>query len=435
MATDTPQISLAQIAQHVGNRVIVIGRVESRRTAGGLVFLEIRGDGGETVQSVFAKNEVSEETFATARSAAREYAVRILADVREDQRAPSGYELQAHSVEILSDAPEWPFAGIELTKERRIDERHLYLRTLRMRSLLKVRAIFSREARRWLDDQGFYAVDAPIFTPNAVEERATLFETARFQSMAFLTQSGQLYNEAAAAALGKIYSFGPTFRSEPTPTRRHLAEFWMIEPEMSGADLDEMMNVAEGFVRDVVLRTAQLCAKELELLGRDSSVLDELKEPFERIRYVDAVREAQELGVDIREGEDLSIDAESAITRDRRRPVFVTHYPREVKPFYMHTDPDDPNYVMCADLLAPEGYGEILGGGERESDYETLVRNLKQAGISPDGYHWYLDLRKYGAMMQSGFGMGLERALAWVCGLDNMDETIPFPRTPHRSSP
>lgn len=399
------------------------------------MFLEIRGDGGSTVQAVFAKNDVSEEVFANARSAAREYAVKIVADVREDARAPSGFELQADTIVILSSAPEWPFTGIELTKERRIDERHLYLRSPRMRSLLKIRAVFSREIRRWLDDQGFFAVDAPIFTPNVVEERATLFETAQFQSMAFLTQSGQLYNEAAAAALGRIYSFGPTFRSEPTPTRRHLAEFWMVEPEMSGADLNEMMRVAETFVRDVVLKTAQVCASELSVLGRDATTFEALNEPFERIRYVDAVREAQQLGVDIREGEDLSIDAESAITQNRKRPVFVTHYPRAVKPFYMHTDPDDPSYVVCADLLAPEGYGEILGGGERESDYATLVENLKNEGISPDGYHWYLDLRKYGAMKQSGFGMGLERALAWICGLDNMDETIPFPRTPHRSSP
>jgi asparaginyl-tRNA synthetase len=400
-----------------------------------MTFIELRGDGGRVIQVVASEDALPAASFRQIRDVTKESTIAVRGVIQEDDRAPGGYELQAEEMELLHDSPEWPLAGGTVTKQARIDQRHLYLRSRRMRAILRIRAHFARLVRRWLDEEGFIAIDAPIFTPNVVEERATLFETARFQGMSFLTQSGQLYNEAASAAFGKIYSFGPTFRSEPQPTPRHLAEFWMVEPEIAGADLEDMIDISERFLRGTVTELVQECSDELELLGRDLSIFDHLSMPYERMHYSDAVSLAQELGVGIRQGEDLSYEAERAITAERNAPLFVTHYPRSVKPFYMRYDRDDPDFVLCADLLAPEGYGEVLGGGEREDEYDVLVHNLEEKEISADSYKWYLDLRRFGSMPHAGFGMGFERTLAWICGLDSMDETIPFPRTPHRSAP
>ena len=418
----------------VGQQVQRTGWLEARRSSGRVHFLELR-TGTLTLPVVVASDAVDAETFERCRRLTRESCVSVEGELRRDERSPIGFELAARSVRLVAEADEWPLSGVDVDEELRVAQRHLYLRGRRMRSLLLVRAALSRAIRDWLDAQGFVAVDAPIFTPNVVEEKGSLFETAQLSTMSYLSQSGQLYNEAAAMALGRVYSFGPTFRAERAPTRRHLSEFWMVEPEMAFVDLDGMMALAESFVRDVVLSVAESCAEDLRRLGRDPADFDALRQPFERISYERAVELARAAGVDVRLGEDLSHHAERAIMQDRSVPVFVTGYPSAVKPFYMERDSADPERVVCADLLAPEGYGEILGGGQRERDGAALLQRLEAEGLPVDRFQWYLDLRRYGSAPHSGFGLGLERTLAWIARLDGMDEAIAFPRLPTRSSP
>lgn len=424
----------SNLSRHVGDVVSIEGWVAGVRSTGSLAFVALRLGGG-TCQAIVEANTAGEELVTIAERLNREAFVRIEGTVRSDDRAEGGAEIVVASLQQLASADEWPLTGQQLTTELRVEQRHLYMRSRRQRAILRVRAALSASIRAWLDGEDFVLVDAPIFTPNVVEERTTLFETTRFQRMAYLSQSGQLYNEAASAAFGRVYSFGPVFRHESSPTRRHLAEFWMVEPELSGCDHVELNQWIERFVSAVVRDTAHRAGTELSQLGVDVDALRNIPATFERIRYEDAVREARDRGVDIAVGDDLSMEAESAITRDRVAPVFVTHYPTAVKPFYMKRDPDAPDRALCADLLAPHGYGEILGGGQREDDFKTLRANLEAEGLPLENFQWYLDVRRFGSVAHSGFGLGLERALAWICGLKAMDETIPWPRTPEISSP
>lgn len=423
------RIAIHEIAAWLDRRVELTGWVESRRSMGRLQFVELR-DGLSSVQVVFSQPALGDEVYESARQLNREAAVAIVGRVRRDERAHHGVELEAESVRLIGDAEPWPFSSGETSSDQRLARRHLYVRTRRMRAILSLRARVSAMIRRQLDGRGFLCVDAPIFTPNVVEEANTLFETSLFSRMSYLSQSGQLYNEAAIASLGSVYSFGPVFRAERDPTHRHLAEFWMVEPEMPFVELAEMMAFAEDFVRSLCRELAEDCASELETLGRDPAALLASDAPFEELSYEAAVELAQREGVAQRMGDDLSAEAEEAITRGRRVPVWVVGYPSRVKPFYMKRDPLRPERTLSADLLAPEGYGEVLGGGQREDSEAALRYNLREEGLSEELYEWYLELRRYGSVPHSGFGLGLERALAWLLGLRAIDETIPFARLP-----
>ncbi len=424
----TEQVSIQDIAGHLGETVTLKGWLADKTDKGKLQFLRFR-DGTGLIQAVVFAKEVSPETFETARKLTQESSIIVTGVPRAEPRAPGGYELAVKELESVQIASEYPITPKEHGVEFLMEHRHLWLRSPRQHAILRVRAQVIKAIRDWLDNHGFLLVDTPILTPAAVEGTTTLFETDYFGEPAYLTQSGQLYNEANAMAFGKVYCFGPTFRAEKSKTRRHLTEFWMVEPEWAYGQLDDYMRVGEEFVSYIVQTVLKEHPRELELIERDTSKLQNVAPPFPRISYTDAVELLHQRGFpDFKWGEDFGAPHEAAISESFDRPVFVHRYPTEMKAFYMAPDPNDPKVCLSADLLAPEGYGEIIGGGERSADLAYLEKQIERHKLPRAAYEWYLDLRKYGSVPHCGFGLGIERTVAWVCKLDHVRETIPFPR-------
>lgn len=425
---------IRDVNQHVGETVTIGSWIHNKRSSGKIQFLQLR-DGTGYIQGVVVKNEVSEQLWEDAKSLTQESSVYVTGVIREEPRSQSGYEMTVTGIEIIHLTENYPITPKEHGVDFLMDHRHLWLRAPKQRAILVIRGEIIRAVQEFFDQNGFTLVDPPILTPTSAEGTTNLFHTKYFDEDAYLTQSGQLYMEAAAMALGKVYSFGPTFRAEKSKTRRHLIEFWMIEPEMAFTDHEESLQIQEQFVTYVVQSVVKKCRAELETLGRDISKLENIKAPFPRITYDDAIKFLQEEGFDIPWGEDFGAPHETAIAEKYDKPVFITHYPAAIKAFYMKPHPDRPEVVLCADMIAPEGYGEIIGGSQRIDDPALLEERFKEHSLSMDTYQWYMDLRTYGTVPHSGFGLGLERTVAWICGLDHVRETIPFPRTLYRLYP
>ncbi|HWC76117.1 MAG TPA: asparagine--tRNA ligase, partial [Blastocatellia bacterium] len=426
---------------HVGEEVTIKGWLYNQRSSGKLIFPQIR-DGSGIIQGVVFKKNVPERVWADFERLTQESSIIVRGTVRADERAPGGYELDVTDVEVLQVAEPFPITPKEHGVEFLMDKRHLWLRSKRQHAVLSVRAEVIRAVRDYFDSNGFLLMDTPIFTPAACEGTTTLFEVDYFDdAKAYLTQSGQLYNEANAAAFGKVYCFGPTFRAEKSKTRRHLTEFWMVEPEVAYADLDDIMKLAEEFMSFIVHRVLENRRSELVELERDISKLEKIAPPFPRLQYDDAVRmlnEAHERGeVENRFewGGDFGAPDETYLSSQFDRPVMVHRYPRSVKAFYMKADPERADLALCVDVLAPEGYGEVIGGGQRADDLDYLLEKIKEHGLPEEAFDWYLDLRKYGTFPHSGFGMGIERCTTWLCGIEHLRETIPFPRMLYRLKP
>ncbi|MDQ7841766.1 MAG: asparagine--tRNA ligase [bacterium] len=427
--------TIAALPGHVGEEVELRGWLQHRRSSGKILFLLVR-DGTGAVQVIMSRQEVPEEVFATADRLPQESSVVVTGLVRADPRAPGGVEIAAGSLLVVHEAEPYPITSKPHGIEFLMDHRHLWLRSSRQQAILRVRAEVIRAMTEYLDGHGFLRVDAPILTPAAVEGTTTLFETQYFDlGSAYLTQSGQLYNEAAAMAFGRVYCFGPTFRAEKSKTRRHLIEFWMLEPEVAYLDLDGYMALAEDFVSSVVVRILERCREPLAALERDLAPLERVRAPFPRISYDEALRLLSAAGKPVAWGEDLGGDEETAVSQQFDRPVFIHRYPTRCKAFYMQPDPDRSDVVLGADLIAPEGYGEIIGGGQRVHDLELLRARLAEHGLPESTYQWYLDLRRYGSVPHSGFGIGIERTVAWLCGIEHVREAIPFPRLLNRLYP
>jgi asparaginyl-tRNA synthetase len=418
----------------VGEEVVLEGWLYNRRSSGKLEFLLVR-DGSGTVQCVAAKSELPEDVFARCAGLTQESAVRVRGLVREDRRAPSGVELTLRDLAVVSESHDYPITPKEHGPDFLLGNRHLWIRSQRQHAILKIRHTLVRACRDFLDADGFTLADAPIFTPSACEGTTTLFETQYFDDKAYLTQSGQLYNEATAMAFGKSYCFGPTFRAEKSKTRRHLIEFWMVEPEMAYATLDDVMALVERFVEAIVTRVLEERAEELKVLERDVTPLTRVRAPFPRVSYEDAVRALHAKGLPFEWGSDFGAPDETALSQDYDRPVFVHRFPAAVKAFYMKRDATDERLSLSCDLLAPEGYGEIVGGGEREDRLDLLISRIREHQLPMDAFEWYLDLRRYGSVPHGGFGMGIERALSWIAGIEHVRETIPFPRMLNRMTP
>ena len=432
-----PPVYVADIAQHEGKEVALHGWLHNRRSSGKLHFLQVR-DGTGVIQGVVFKGNVAPEVFQAADHLPQETSLVVTGIVKKDARAPIGYELDVRGLEVVSrPSAEFPIGHKEHGVAFLMEQRHLWLRSQRQQVILRVRHSVERAIRDFLDGRGFTLVDAPIFTPAACEGTSTLFEVPYFDlGKAYLTQSGQLYMEAAAMALGKVYCFGPTFRAEKSKTRRHLTEFWMVEPEVAFMDLAGDMELMEQMVSQVV--QAVLARHEQELrtvLERDLAPLQRVTPPFPRITYSEAVAVLQKAGHPMKWGNDIGGDEETVIAQQFDRPVMVHRYPAEMKAFYFKHDPQDPRLALGCDVLAPEGYGEIIGGGERESDLATLEAALAHHQLPPEAFAWYLDLRRYGTVPHAGFGMGVERLVAWICGLHHVRETIPFARMMERITP
>ena len=421
-------------AGFVGREVHLQGWLYNRTDKGRLQFLMFR-DGTGMIQAVVFQKNVSAEAFEAARKVTQESSCELTGTVREDPRAPGGYEVDVTDFRIVQLAEEYPISLKEHGIDFLMDHRHLWIRSPRQHAILRVRATVISTIRNWLDGQGFTLVDTPILTPAACEGTTTLFETDYFGEPAFLTQSGQLYNEANIMAFGRVYCFGPTFRAEKSKTRRHLTEFWMVEPEMAYADLDECMRVEEEFVSAIVQTVLSQRAAELRLLQRDTTPLSRVIPPFARISYDEAVEILNREGIDFTWGDDFGAPHETALAQHFDKPVFVHRYPTKSKAFYMEEDPNRPEVSLSVDLLAPEGYGEIIGGGQRTASLALLERRLVEHHLPREAFEWYLDLRRYGSVPHSGFGLGIERTVAWICGLEHIRETIPFPRTLGRLYP
>jgi len=426
---EAPCIPISQAGANVGQTVCVRGWVYNRTDKGRLQFIQVR-DGTGVIQAVAFKKALPPDDFAAAASVTQESSVIATGEVSADERAPGGYELSLSGFEVVGLAePDYPIQPKEHGSGFLMANRHLWIRTPRQAALLRIRATFIKAARDWLDGNGFVNVDTPILTPAAVEGTTTLFSTDYFGEDAYLTQSGQLYNEATIAALGKTYCFGPTFRAEKSKTRRHLTEFWMLEPEIAFAELEDAMDVQEQLVSAILAQVLEKHATDLvEHLGRDLEPLRQIEPPFPRITYDEAVERLRDGGHDFEWGDDFGAPHETFLSEQFDRPVFVYHYPSAVKAFYMEAVPGRPEVSRSADLLAPEGYGEIIGGGQRSTSLELLERRIEEHGLPREAYEWYLDLRRFGAVPHAGFGLGLERALAWIGGLDHVRETIAFPR-------
>jgi asparaginyl-tRNA synthetase len=432
--SDAPWVYIEDIGRHDGETVTLKGWLYNRRSSGKLHFLLLR-DGTGILQCVVFKKDVPPETFALADHLPQESSLIVTGTVRRDERAPLGYELGVTQLELVQQAEEYPITPKEHGVAFLLDHRHLWVRSARQHAVLRIRAEVVRACREYFDTRGFVLFDSPILTPAACEGTTTLFETPYFDEKAYLTQSGQLYVEAGALAFGKVYCFGPTFRAEKSKTRRHLMEFWMVEPEVAFMDLAGDMNLAEDFVASIVARVLATRRRELEVLERDVGVLEKVRKPFPRLTYAQALELLREKGVSVEWGADFGGDDETAISSSFDRPVLVHRYPIECKAFYMKADPADPRVALCVDMLAPEGYGEIIGGGQREDDLETLRSKVRQHGLPEDAFGWYLDLRRYGSVPHAGFGMGIERVVAWLCGLPHVRETVPFPRMLERLRP
>lgn len=427
-------ISLSQIEQFNEKEVQIRGWVRRHRSKGKVQFLTIRDGTGE-LQAILSKATMDEEQFKAASHLTQESSIEVTGRIRADDRAPGGYELDVSHIHILHLAEPFPIQPKEHSVGFLMDHRHLWLRSSRQHAILKIRHEIVKACRDFFDDREFVLVDTPIFTPNACEGTTTLFQTQYFEETAYLAQSGQLYGEAAAAAFGKVYCFGPTFRAEKSKTRRHLMEFWMVEPEVAFAELADVMELAEAFLVMIVQRVLAKRQEELKVLERDVSKLEAITPPFPRVTYREAVDCLHKGGSAIQSGDDFGAEDETLLSNEYHKPLIVHRYPAAIKAFYMQSDPQQPDLAMCMDVLAPEGYGEIIGGGQRIHDYQTLLSRLQEHDLSEDAFRWYLDLRRYGSVPHAGFGMGIERAVAWICGLDHVRETIPFPRMLSRLYP
>ena len=426
---------IEDIAQHVGTPVRLRGWLHNRRSSGKIHFLTLR-DGSGFIQCVMSKQAVGEDMFKTADHLAQESAIVIDGTARADARAPGGFEVDVAALEVVSEARDYPITPKEHGVDYLMDRRHLWIRSPRQQAILRVRHEVINAVRDFFNSRGFILADTPIFTPAACEGTTTLFPVQYFEdTTAYLTQSGQLYNEANAMALGRVYCFGPTFRAEKSKTRRHLTEFWMVEPEMAYATLEDVIVLAEGLVEYVVGRALERRAAELKVLERDTSKLESVKAPFPRLSYDEAARILVERGLPFEHGTDLGGTDETVLSGLYDRPVCVHRYPAAVKAFYMKPDPDEPGKALGVDVLAPEGFGEIIGGGERLADYDLLVQRIEEHKLPREAFEWYLDLRRYGSVPHAGFGMGIERVVGWICGLEHVRETIPYPRMLYRLYP
>ena len=427
-------ISIEDAGQHVGETVTIRGWLRSRRDSGKLHFLTVR-DGSGDIQAVVSKKTVGDEQFAVSASLTQESSFIITGQLHTDPRAPGGYEMDVAQLEAVQIAEPFPIQPKEHGVGFLMEHRHLWLRSARQHAILRIRHEIIRASRDFFDDRGFVLVDAPIFTPNACEGTTTLFQTPYFDETAYLTQSGQLYSEATAAAFGKVYCFGPTFRAEKSKTRRHLMEFWMVEPEVAFAELADMMDLAEQFLSAIVQRVLETKRNELSVLERDIARLERVVAPFPRITYEDAIAILQTKGNPTKLGDDFGGDEETILSSEFDRPVIVHRYPTALKAFYMQPDPVRSDLALCMDVLAPEGYGEIIGGGQRIHDHDLLRARLREHHLPEEAFRWYLDLRRLGSVPHAGFGMGIERAVAWICGLEHVRETIPFPRMLYKLYP
>jgi asparaginyl-tRNA synthetase len=428
-------VYIEDIAAHEGQTVTIRGWLANRRSSGKIHFLQIR-DGSGFVQAVMSKAAVGDEVFARADHLSQESAVAVTGMVRADKRAPGGYEIDAAGLEVVSAAHEYPITPKEHGPDFLLDRRHLWIRTARQHAVLRVRHEVIDAVRDYFNTRGFVLADTPIFTPSACEGTTTLFPVPYFDDQtAYLTQSGQLYNEANAMALGRVYCFGPTFRAEKSKTRRHLTEFWMVEPEVAYATLSDIIELAEGLVVEVVGRVLDRRRRELTVLERDTTSLERVKAPFPRLTYDDAAAKLKEKGLPFEWGGDFGSPDETAISEMFDRPVAVTGYPSAVKAFYFKPHPERPEVSLSVDVLAPEGYGEIIGGGQRIDDYDLLMKRIEEHKLPVEAYEWYLDLRRFGSVPHAGFGMGIERVVSWICGLEHLREAIPYPRMLHRLTP
>ena len=429
-----PHVYIQDVADHVGQAITIKGWLRHRRSSGKLHFLILR-DGTGDLQAVVSKATVGDEQFAQSGLLTQESSVIVTGMLRADARAQGGYELDVAKIEPVQVAEPFPIQPKEHGVGFLMEHRHLWLRSSRQHAVLRIRHEIIRACRDFFDDRGFTLVDAPIFTPNACEGTTTLFQTDYFDEKAYLTQSGQLYSEATAAALGKVYCFGPTFRAEKSKTRRHLMEFWMVEPEVAYAELADMMDLAEAFLAYIVERVLAARRAELAVLERDVAKLERIVAPFPRMTYEEAVARLQQKGNPIRQGDDFGGDEETLLSNEFDRPVIVHRYPSSIKAFYMQNDPARPDLALCMDVLAPEGYGEIIGGGQRIHEHDKLLARIREHKLPEEAFRWYLDLRRYGSVPHAGFGMGIERAVAWICGLEHVRETIPFPRMLYKLYP
>jgi asparaginyl-tRNA synthetase len=428
-------VFIEDIGKHDGEEVTIKGWLHNRRSSGKIHFLIVR-DGSGFIQAVMSKAAVGDEAFKNADHLSQETSIIVTGTARADKRAPSGYEIDVKQFEIVGESHDYPITPKEHGVDYLLDRRHLWIRTERQQSILRVRHEVINGVRDFFNSRGFILADTPIFTPAACEGTTTLFPAQYFEDQtAYLTQSGQLYNEANAMALGRVYCFGPTFRAEKSKTRRHLTEFWMVEPEMAYAGLDDVMNLAEDLIVEVVARVLDRRQRELTVLERDLSRLESVKKPFPRMSYDDAVKTLQSKGLPIEWGGDFGGPDETVLSEQYDRPVMVHRYPSAVKAFYMKPDPARPDVALGVDVLAPEGYGEIIGGGERLADLDLLLARIKEHDLPQEAFEWYLDLRRYGSVPHGGFGMGIERVVSWICKLDHLREAIPYPRMLYRLYP
>ena len=426
---------IEDIARYEGQAVTLQGWLHNRRSSGKIHFLTVR-DGSGFIQCVMSKQAVGEEAFKAADHLSQESALTVHGTVRADARAKGGYEIDVTSLEIGAESHDYPITPKEHGVDYLMDRRHLWIRAPRQQAILRVRHEVINAVRDFFNSRGFILADTPIFTPAACEGTTTLFPVQYFDDeTAYLTQSGQLYNEANAMALGRVYCFGPTFRAEKSKTRRHLTEFWMVEPEMAYANLDDVMQLAEDLVVSVVGRVLERRATELKVLERDTSKLEQVKSPFPRISYDEAAAMLKEKGLPFEWGGDFGAPDETALSEQFDRPICVHRYPSAVKAFYMKPDPERPELALCVDVLAPDGYGEFIGGGQRLDDYDLLLQRIKEHDLPQEAFEWYLDLRRFGSVPHGGFGMGIERVVSWICGLDHLREAIPYPRMLYRIYP
>jgi len=428
----TPRIK--ELPEHVGEKVTINGWLYNKRTAGKLQFPIVR-DGRGYLQCVVVKKEVSEDTWRAVEEVTQESTVRVTGTVRGEPRAPGGVELGVESFEITALTQDYPITPKEHGTAFLMDIRHLWLRSAKQHAVLRIRSEIEQACRDFFYERDFVLIDSPILTANAAEGTSTLFETDYFGEKAYLSQSGQLYLEPAAAAFGRVYCFGPTFRAEKSKTRRHLTEFWMVEPEVAFLEFDGLQELAEEFIEYIVDRALERCKEELKTLERDVSKLENVRRPFPRISYREAIELLAGKGMPAKFGDDLGGDEETVIANSFDRPVMITRYPAAIKAFYMQPDPKDPSVALALDMIAPEGYGEIIGGSQRIHDHDLLMQRIKEHNLPIDRFQWYLDVRKYGTFPHSGFGMGVERVVAWISGVPHLRETIPYPRMLNRIYP
>ncbi|MCD5414416.1 MAG: asparagine--tRNA ligase [Clostridiales bacterium] len=428
-------VSIEKISEYEGKEILLKGWLLRKRSSGKIHFLQLR-DGTGFIQGVVVKSEVGEELFQLCKGLTQESAIELTGIVQKDERAPSGFEITVNDVSIISLAKEgFPISKKDHGTDFLMEHRHLWMRSPKQNAILRIRDEINLAIRIFFHDRGFTLTEPPIITASSCEGTTDLFEIEYFGEKAYLSQTGQLYAEATAMALGKVYTFGPTFRAEKSKTRKHLTEFWMIEPEMAFVQFEENLKIQEEMVEYIIQKVIDNRQIELKILGRDVEELKKIKGPFPRIKYVDTIKLLQDNGFDFKWGDDFGAPQETFIAEQYDKPVFITHFPKEMKAFYMQPDPNDSKVILGADLIAPEGYGEIIGGSERIHDLDLLLERMKEEKLEKELYEWYIDLRKYGSVPHSGFGLGLERTVAWICGIDHIRQTIPFARTLNRLYP